>query len=899
MGAQDIIGAITGGVAQSDRLLKLDTPLGNSTLVPQRVVGHSRISRHYEFTVDLVSTSGTIELKTLIAQPVTLWIQQTDKSYHPHHGYVNIARRLGSDSGLTSYQIAFASWMHFLRFRKDARIWQDKPADEILTDVFNMHPQAEGAFRFSLGKSLPSRSFCMQYEDDWNFVHRLMESEGLFGFFRQASDGRSHTLIVTDSLDTFQPLSPQTVDFYRAGTSSETDALVQWSGTRTLQSTLLTTRTVDYKSPTSPANPKGTNIPTLPTQGNLPQQAEVYEYTGAYTYDKQDRGDNLSKIRMEEWESRGKRFFGSGGVRGADAGLWFQLDDHPAHATDNTQNRQFAIVETAWFVENNLPASSQAVDFPHSLKSQLATVRANHAFGDGAKVKHADGSEGYFLVEIESQRKGVPFRSSFEHHKPEMALQSAIVVGAANEEVYTDSLNRIKVRFHWDRLNSGDEKASCWVRVAMSDTGSGYGGVHVPRVGEEVLISWVDGDCDRPLVTGRVYNSMTQPHWHSNGLLSGYKSKEYQGSGFNQMVMDDATGQNRVQLYSTSANTQLHLGYLVDQSGNARGSYLGSGFDLKSDAYGAVRAGQGLYVTTYQASGQPLDARQATSQLVNSESAFEAMSDASTTHQAESLKEGHDSLKSFTDATQNSVSGSSSGGNTAGGGTGNANAFKEPVMLFGSPSGIALSTQKSVHVTSDAQINLVSGQSTHIATGKSLIASVAEKLSLFVQNAGMKLFVAKGKVEVQAHSDNIELTAQKSLKIVSSTERIEIASATGILLTSGGGYIRIKDGNIEIHTPGMIDIKGAEHAFAGPTQMRTNLGAFAQSDGPYDEKFAFKDELGRPIPNMSHLFEMHSDQLAKVTDQDGAVSRMFTSSPQKISAFLHFPNITSGTDSLS
>ena len=275
------------------------------------------------------------------------------------------------------------------------------------------------------------------------------------------------------------------------------------------------------------------------------------------------------------------------------------------------------------------------------------------------------------------------------------------------------------------------------------------------------------------------------------------------------------------------------------------------------------------------------------------------MSDASTAHQAESLREGYDSLKAFTDATRNNVSGSSSGGNTAGGGTGSANAFGEPLMLFGSPSGIALSTQQSVHIASDAQTNLVSGQSTHLATGKSLIASVAEKLSLFVQNGGMKLFAAKGKVEVQAHSDNIEITAQKTLKILSSTERIEIASATGILLTSGGGYIRLKDGNIEIHSPGVVDIKGAAHMFAGPAQMRTNLGAFKQSDGPYDEKFVFKDELGRPMPSMAHLLEMRSDQLENITDQDGAVSRMFTSNPEKISAFLHFPNITSGTDSLS
>lgn len=285
------------------------------------------------------------------------------------------------------------------------------------------------------------------------------------------------------------------------------------------------------------------------------------------------------------------------------------------------------------------------------------------------------------------------------------------------------------------------------------------------------------------------------------------------------MVMDDSTGQNRVQLYSTSTNAHLHLGYLIDQTGNNRGSYLGSGFDLKSDAYGAVRAGQGLYVTTYPVASQPMDARQATSQLVNSESVLEAMSNASTTHQAESLKDGYDSLKSYTDATQNSVSGSTSGGNTAGGGTGNANGFREPVMLFGSPSGIAMSTQQSMHIASDAQTNLISGQSTHIATGKSLIASVTQKLSLFVQNAGMKLFAAKGKVEIQAHNDNIEFTAQKSVKLVSATEQIQAIAKGEILLTSGGAYIRIKDGNIEIHAPGKIDVKGAQHSFNGPTRI--------------------------------------------------------------------------------
>jgi type VI secretion system secreted protein VgrG len=207
MGAQDLAAAINAGINQTERLLRLDTPLGADVLVPQRVIGKSRIGRNFEFTVDVVSLRDSLELKTLIAQSVTLWIQQTDKTYLPHHGYVHTARRLGSDGGLVGYQLVFSSWLHLLRFRKDARIFQEKTAEDILIEVFNGHPQAQGAFRFDLQTQLPSRSFCVQYEDDWNFVHRLMESEGLYGYFEQAADGKSHMLVITDRLFSLPALS--------------------------------------------------------------------------------------------------------------------------------------------------------------------------------------------------------------------------------------------------------------------------------------------------------------------------------------------------------------------------------------------------------------------------------------------------------------------------------------------------------------------------------------------------------------------------------------------------------------------------------------------------------------------------------------------------------------------
>jgi type VI secretion system secreted protein VgrG len=893
MDPSELARMIRGGLIQQGRLIKADIPsLPGNALVPRRAVTHSDLDSDFSVTLDMVSTAGNIELKTLIAQPMTLWIQQADKSYLPVNGYIHTARRLGGDGSLSSYQLTFASWMHFLKFRQDMRYWQDKSADAIIADVFNQHPQAQGQFTFSLLRPLPSRSYCRQSETDWNFVHRLMEEEGLFGFWRYAEDGKSHTLVVTDDIYRLDEMSPDTVEFYRSGTGSETDAFTQWAGTRTLQSTAHRTRTFDYKAPSPVVSPKGTSLPTMPNQGSLPQQAEVYEYTGAYTYRQDARGERLSKNHLEGWESQAKRFFGAGGVRGIDAGGRFALAGHPEHDQDPASQRDFAAIRVSRYIENNLPLSGQEASFPHSLQDELAQAKAGHT---GETVTHEDGSEGFYRVEVEAQRVTVPYRSPFEYKKPKMHLETAIVVGPQGEEVYTDELNRIKVRFIWDRQNPGDAGASCWVRVAQSDTGGGYGSVHVPRVGEEVLIGYVGGDCDRPIVLHRLYNGNVKPQWHSDGILSGYRSKEYAGSGYNEMVLDDATGQNRARLFSSTANSQLHLGYLIDQSGNTRGSYLGSGFGLTTDSYGAVSAAQGLYVTTQPkvANSQQLDVREAQSQLVGSESTIEALSQASEAHQAESLNDGHDALKTFTDATQNSAQGSQSGGGrTAGGGTGSANAFKAPVMLLASPSGIAVSTQQSVHVSSDQQTNLVSGQSTFIASGKSLVASVAQKISLFVQNAGMKLFAAKGKVEIQAHSDNIEVTAQKSAKIISATENIEAAAKQEILLTSGGAYIRIKDGNIEIHAPGKIDIKGAQHSFAGPAQMTYPLAMLPIPAGVqrYSDLLDLSglDTVSEDhVHTWAHSAYYVADQqgtviASDVTDRFGVGNRFFTRESQQV-----------------
>ncbi|WP_442807498.1 type VI secretion system Vgr family protein [Trinickia soli] len=808
--------ALFYGNAQHNRLIKLDTPLGDDWLVPLQAKGTSRLGRDYEFVVDAASSYGDrIELKALIAQPVTLWVQQADRTYLPHHGYVKSFSRMGSDGYLTYYQLRFCSWMCFLPLRRDLRDWQEQTGEQIVADVFDAHPQAQGAFRFELRQAMPQYSNRVQWEDDWNFAHRSLEEAGVFGRFEQASDGKSHTLVLMDDLYFVPQLEQKSVRFIRTGLREEVDGLTQWKEQQQIQSAKLTTRTFDYKRPDLPKQIDS----AISTRDDVPAQGEVYDYTGAYSWGVRDRGEHRNAVRVEAWESQMKRFHGIGSLRSARPGYWFTLEGHPIHDKDPEEDREFAILGTKWIIRNNLPGMDHVVDFAESLQSEV--MAAAQAEVGGVKVRHPDGSEGYFQVEIEAQRRRLPFRSPLEHRKPVMALQTGIIAGPDSEEIYTDSLNRVKVWFPWNRRNESDERSSVWVRAAFPDAGSKRGGHFPLRKGDEVVVGFMGGDCDRPVVLSRMHGGPTPPVWHTNGLLSGYRSKEYGGSGFNQLVMDDATGQNRVHLYSTSADSHLHLGYLVDHNGNTRGGYLGSGFDLKSNAYGAIRAGQGLYVSSHPASvKQPMDVRPASSQLVNAESVIEALSDASVAHQAESLKDGHDALKAFTNATQQSVAGDASGGGrTAGGGTGNANGFAEPIMLMASPSGIALATEKSTQVAADQHVNIVSGGSTLVASGKSLIASIGEKLSLFVQNAGMKLFAGKGKVEVRAYSGEIELTAQKSLKMTSATDSIEYLASKEILLTSGGAYIRIKDGNIEVHAPGTIDVKGAQRAFAGPTSL--------------------------------------------------------------------------------
>ncbi|USZ50112.1 type VI secretion system Vgr family protein [Halomonas sp. DN3] len=908
-------------LSQDQRLLKLK--MAGQSLIPHRLVGEESMSRPFRYRLDVISQRGDIELKTLMAQPATLSIRQADGQYRQHSGLVESAALLGEDGGVYYYQLTLVPWLTMLSLGRDSRIFQDLSVIEVIEAVFAQHPIARGGWRFDLRREYPARSYCVQYrESDYHFVNRLMEQEGLFYYVehQQADDAElgyatgstpsvhgglshretGHRLIITDDVATCSPVAPRQIRFHRQGATESEDAITQWGGRRQQQPTRVSLATYDYKQPRLI---KRTALDTHPDQGK-PSDQEVYDTPGEYYYRDHPRGERLTEHRLQALESRAKRFFGAGGARQLQVGRHFELTQHRQHERGDLPEREFLVLGLTLHAENSLPVSAHLSTLPGSLQDELDLARRAHGLEDDSlhRDDYQRAGTGHYLVDFEAQRLSQPYRSSLDHPRPVMGgPHTAIVVGPEGEEIHTDRLNRVKVQFHWDRGQPGsgqrDALPSCWLRVSEPNAGAGWGGVFVPRIGQEVIVDFLEGDPDRPLITGRVYNGDQRPEWHSNGLLSGFKSKTYRGGKYNELVFDDATDQERVRLNSEHARSQLNLGYLIHQHGNTRGDFRGTGFELRSDAYGAVRAHQGLLLTSWGqlgVNGEQLALAPAYRELASAWQLADGLSTSAVEHDAEALdsrdnlrQAGEDAQGRYgqaaapppEDSDQSTARGASQAGR------GEAGMLKQPWLHLASPAGIVASTPQSTHLAQGKSLSLSSGEDINLAAGRSLIGALSDKLSLFVQRRGIKLFAAQGKVEVQAQSDEMALTAEKTLTITSTEDTVQIAAAEEILLASGGGYIRLKGGNIEIHGPGMIDVKGGQHLFGGPASIQQVLQPLPPPQGIFAEYFILRDKRTQaPLRYAHYRIETSEGQVIEGrSDGEGRTRNVVTRQPERLS----------------
>ncbi|WP_434655876.1 type VI secretion system Vgr family protein [Chromobacterium violaceum] len=849
MDLTSLLSSFASAFNQDQRLLTLELGSGQvaaEQLLPQSLNGEEGVSQAYRYQLTCLSPDGAIELKTLLGQAARIGIADAQGQETIRCGVVSQARLMGSDGGFAQYGLTIEPPIALLRHRRTSRVFQDLSVPDIVQQIVHEHQAANPVFaraqtvEFKVGPAQP-RSYCLQYrEDDFSFIVRLLHEEGYAWRFEHVDgDSPQVKLVVFDDAYSLPPAEIERVRFHRSDATEEEDGLTDWSAARQIVPGNVALATFDYQPVSTQHTGDSSQIDQGPGGQALQSSLQDYDPQGLYYAGDAEQLSHYARLRQQAHDLQAKTFEGAGSIRGLTAGQWFRLDDHPAHEADSHEQREFVVTGQTLQVRNNLPADLQSI------------------------LPTGDKADAPFTTRIQAQRRGIPLTPAYagtELAKPtSLGVQTATVVGPAGEEVHTDQHGRIKVQFHWQRPDEHptigaalDDKSSCWLRVAMPSAGAGWGHQFIPRIGQEVLVDFIEGDIDRPVITGVLYNgSHPTPDFSgagslpANKTLSGIKSKEHQGGGYNELLFDDTPGEVRAKLSSEPGKTQLNQGYLAHPRSNGKAQPRGDGFELRTDHHGAIRAAHGLLLSTEAqngASGKQLAREHAQSQLDAALSLSQALAETASGQLADSMETGPDEigpdnakagkksdghLQHHVDALKAWEAGSNTDKD---GKTAKDQAGQQPLLVLSAPAGIASLTEQSQTVSAGQNLNLIAQRDANHTTGRRWLHNVGQHISLFVagvkDKVALKLIAAKGKVQVQAQSDAMELTADKDVTITSCKERIVVNAKDEILLTAGGAYIRLKGGNIEVHAPGTVSVKAAQHKLSGPDNMTIPMPVF-------------------------------------------------------------------------
>jgi type VI secretion system secreted protein VgrG len=509
---------------QKNRLFTIDaSPPGVPELVLMDFDGTEGLSQLFDIQLRLASQDPNIELKQMIGQPVTMTLQlsgaiaSSEQRYF--HGYVTSFSHLNTDGGLAIYDATVRPWLWMLSRRQDIRIFQEQTVETILSEVFREYGGI-ASYEFRLSRATPNRSYCTQYrETDLDFALRLMQEEGLFFYFEHAKTG--HKLIVTDSSTTAQPIDgfSALMPYAKGEALDDIDVITSFGSRRELTPGRVALKAVDYKVPNAR---RFQSSKTDVDQGDVPSY-EIYDYVGPQGFPDSDRGYDLASFRAEALAANSKSFFGTSTSRRLMPLRYLQLEDHYDHRDAQPEDRRFVILTVTHSGQNNYQAGKGAASYSCSFTCI---------------------------------RKKVPYRPLLTIARPTIpGPQTAVVVGPPGEEIYTDPLGRVKVQFHWDRLGKKNESSSCWVRVGQPWAGKGFGMIQIPRIGEEVVVLFLDGNPDRPLIISRVYNAQNMPPWTlpANATQSGILTRSSKGAtsaNANAIRFEDKRGQEEVWIHA-------------------------------------------------------------------------------------------------------------------------------------------------------------------------------------------------------------------------------------------------------------------------------------------------------------------------------------------------------------
>ena len=495
------------------------TILPDGRLLLEEMTGHEALGQAFSYDLSLLSLDSNVDLTALLGTPMTVHVVLGDGE-RTFNGIVTRAQFLGADAQYMRYQVTLRPWLWLLSYTTNCRIFQDKSVPDIIKEIFRDAGFSD--FKEVLGQYDP-REFCVQYrESDFDFVNRLMEDEGIYYFFEH--DGDKHTLVMTDSYAGHAKTEGFETIIYRPPHEHhgmEREHLSHWTVTKQIRSGSYAANDFDFMVPKGDLNSR------LDAPKDHPNaKGALYEYPGNYL--KKAAGDDLVKVRLEERQVDFEVVDAGGDVRGIGAGALFDFTEYPRE----DQNKEYLVLTANYQIHGGDFISGQAA---------------------------ADQEE--FHVGLTLIDSKVAFRPPHHTHKVRIeGPQTAIVVGPDTEEIWTDKYGRVKVQFHWDRYVTKPEEASCWVRVSQAWAGAKWGSMHIPRIHQEVIVDFLEGDPDRPIVTGRVYNDGQMPPYDlpDNKTQSGIKSRSTPKGGptnFNEIRFEDKKGSEELFIQAEKTQT--------------------------------------------------------------------------------------------------------------------------------------------------------------------------------------------------------------------------------------------------------------------------------------------------------------------------------------------------------
>lgn len=847
--------------------------VASEVLLPQRISGLEAVCDGIELRIYCLSLDARLPLKTLIGLPVEVQLVTDQGRLRSLCGIVAEASQGESDGGLATYQLVMRDALAILDLSVGTRVFLNKTELEVvqtvLDEVRRNNPVLAATFEYEIDTALglrdyPARQQIIQYNEGTGaFLRRLLKRRGIAWFFRAGRSAHArapeagasgpatpaHTMVLFQDARRLKQSSAGVIRFHRASATEERDTITAWSGVRTLRPGRVSRYSWDY------ANPRGTDFMSASLASEADQGARGKRLTASLDHylteaphvrDSYDELDALARQALARSDFEAKCYHAEGGVRDCAPGEYFSLAGHPEIDGHPDEERQFIILSQHITAQNNLPKGFDA---------RVERLFARNRWSlDAADLPLAgrnwfDSGELRFQARLTCVRRDIAFVPAYDPRVdlPRPQMQSAIVVGPPGAAVHCDAQGRVKVRFGGMREEdhahaegagaSGSDRDSAWVRVASSWAGNGAGGyfgaLALPRPGTEVLIAFLGGDPDKPIIIGQLYNMIARPprlgadDLPGNRYLSGIKSSEIDGARANQLRLDDTPGQISAQLASEHGRSELNLGWLSQPRAQGVGQPRGEGAELTTDAQLALRAGKGMLLSAWgrlNGGGKQLDRADYLALMEDCLELFRSLGQYAAAHQ------GFASDEQAQGELQSAVKQWDAGSNTAPKGSGGGAA----AIGITAPAGISFASSKAIVSYAAANIDSVAQQHLQMTAGQRCTVNAGKGISLFAQHGGLNAIAHFGKLLIQSQHDNMDINAAKSLTLTAMAHTIE-------LIAEDGSFIRLGDG-ITLGSSKPLKFNAPDFVFNDPQTMATQLPVFEA--GAVSERFTTRYQGG-------------------------------------------------------